>query len=70
MDGREVRTAFRNGSFDLVGLLSAVEHRCRRIKARRIVFDGLDVLLDMIDDPARDEAGGVPALPNGSSARP
>jgi circadian clock protein KaiC len=52
MDGREVRTAFRNGSFDLVGLLSAVEHRCRRIKARRIAFDGLDVLLDMIDDPA------------------
>jgi circadian clock protein KaiC len=52
MDGREVRTAFRNGSFDLVGLLSAVEHRCRRMKARRIAFDGLDVLLDMIDDPA------------------
>jgi circadian clock protein KaiC len=52
MDGRDVRTAFRNGSFDLVGLLSAVEYRCRRIKARRIAFDGLDVLLDMIDDPA------------------
>jgi circadian clock protein KaiC len=51
MDGRDVRTAFRNGSFDLVGLLSAVEHRCRRMKARRIAFDGLDVLLDMIDDP-------------------
>lgn len=51
MDGREVRTAFRNGSFDLVGLLSAVEYRCRRMKARRIAFDGLDVLLDMIDDP-------------------
>jgi circadian clock protein KaiC len=52
VDGREVRTGFRNGSFDLVGLLSAVEHRCRRIKARRIAFDGLDVLLDLIDDPA------------------
>lgn len=52
MDAREVRTAFRNGSFDLVGLLSALEHRCRRMKARRIAFDGLDVLLDMIDDPA------------------
>lgn len=52
MDGREVRTAFRNGSFDLVGLLSAVEHRCRRVDARRIAIDGLDALLDMIDDPA------------------
>ena len=52
VDGREVRTAFRNGSFDLVGLLSAVEYRCRRLKARRIAIDGLDVLLDTIDDPA------------------
>lgn len=51
MDGREIRTAFRNGSFDLAGLLAALEYRCRRMKARRIVFDGLDVLLDMIDDP-------------------
>ena len=51
MDGREVRTAYRNGSFDLAGLLSALEHRCRRIKVRRIAFDGLAALLDMIDDP-------------------
>lgn len=51
MDGREVRTAFHNGTFDLVGLLSAVEHECRRTQARRIVFDGIDVLLDLIDDP-------------------
>jgi circadian clock protein KaiC len=52
LDGRDVRTAFHNGGFDLVGLLSALEHRCRLVKARRIAFDGLDVLLDMIDDPA------------------
>jgi circadian clock protein KaiC len=52
VDGREVRTAFRNGTFDLVGLLSAMEYRCRQIKARRVAFDGLDLLLDMIDDPA------------------
>jgi circadian clock protein KaiC len=52
MDGRVVRTAFHNGSFDLVGLLSAVEYRCRRLSARRIALDGLDVLLEMIDDPA------------------
>jgi circadian clock protein KaiC len=52
MDGREVRTAFRNGTFDLAGMLSALEYRCRRLKARRIAFDGLDVLLDMIDDPS------------------
>lgn len=52
MDGRDVRSASRNGSFDLVGLLSAVAYRARRLKARRIAFDGLDVLLDMIEDPA------------------
>jgi circadian clock protein KaiC len=52
MDGREVRTASRNGSFDLAGLLAAMEHRCERMKAQRIVIDGLDVLLDLIEDPA------------------
>jgi circadian clock protein KaiC len=52
VDGRAVRTAFRNGTFDLVGLLSALGRRCARAKARRIVIDGLDVLLDMIDDPS------------------
>jgi circadian clock protein KaiC len=52
MDGREVRTAFQNGNFDLVGLLAALDYRCRRLRARRIAFDGIDVLLDMIDDPA------------------
>ncbi len=52
MDGREVRTAFQNGNFDLVGLLAALDYRCRRLSARRIAFDGIDVLLDMIDDPA------------------
>lgn len=51
MDGRDVRTAFRNGNFDLVGLLSAVGHRCDILGARRLAFDGLDVLLDLIDDP-------------------
>ena len=52
MDGGEVRTAFRNGNFDLVGLLAALDHHCRKTGARRIAFDGLDVLLDMIDDAA------------------
>lgn len=52
MDGRDLRTALRNGAFDLIGLLSALEHRCRRLKARRLAIDGLDVVLDMIDDPA------------------
>jgi circadian clock protein KaiC len=52
LDVREVRTAFRNGAFDLAGLLSALDYRCRRTQARRIAFDSLDVLLDMIEDPA------------------
>lgn len=52
LDGRELRAASRNGGFDLAGLLSAMEHRCRRIGARRLAIDGLDVLLDMIEDPA------------------
>jgi|CXWL01.1.fsa_nt_gi circadian clock protein KaiC len=52
IDGREVRTAFRNGSFDLVALLAVVELEAARIAAQRVVIDGIDVLLDMIDDLA------------------
>lgn len=52
IDARSARTAVGNGEFDLIGLLSAVGHRCARTKARRLAFDGIDVLLDLIDDPA------------------
>jgi circadian clock protein KaiC len=39
------------GGFDLAGILAALEERARDMNARRVVFDGLDVLLNLLDDP-------------------
>src|SRR6266478_2884519 len=46
VDGRLSPGAVQAGTFDLSGLLAAVEFR-----AKRIVFDGIDVLLVMLNDP-------------------
>lgn len=40
----------RAGAFDLQGLLARVEAACRRINARRVVFDGVDMLLRLLPD--------------------
>jgi circadian clock protein KaiC len=39
------------GEFDLAGMLAGLEARAREMGATRIVFDGLDVLLNLLDDP-------------------
>jgi circadian clock protein KaiC len=41
-----------SGDFDLTGILAQVEQRAEALGARRIVFDGLDVLLALLDGPA------------------
>jgi circadian clock protein KaiC len=40
------------GEFDLVGMLSVLEHKAKEMRASCIVFDGIDVLLALLDDPA------------------
>ena len=40
------------GGFDLVGMLAMLEAKARQLHAKRIVFDGIDVLLTLLDDPA------------------
>jgi len=40
------------GEFDLVGMLSLLRAKAEGIHATRIVFDGIDVLLGLLDDPA------------------
>ena len=40
----------QSGSFDLAGVLAATEDRAREMGAKRIVFDGIDMLLTMLDD--------------------
>jgi circadian clock protein KaiC len=39
------------GEFDLVGLLGLLAAKAKEIHATRIVFDGIDVLLALLDDP-------------------
>ncbi len=41
----------QGGEFDLVGLLAIIGARARQLKAKRIVFDGLDVLLGHLGTP-------------------
>ncbi len=40
-----------SGEFDLIGLLNLLEVKAAEIKATRVVFDGIDVLLSLLDDP-------------------
>ena len=42
---------FQSGSFDLSGMLAALEAKAKEIKARRIVFDAVDVVLALLQDP-------------------
>ncbi|CAN5245209.1 circadian clock protein KaiC [soil metagenome] len=42
----------QSGTFDLCGMLAALEAKTKQMKARRIVFDAIDVLLVMLKDPA------------------
>ncbi len=51
VDGRLSPGAVQAGTFDLGGLLATVEFRAKEIGAKRIVFDGIDVLLTMLNDP-------------------
>ena len=39
------------GEFDLAGMLLVLEAKAKQMGATRIVFDGIDVLLGLLDDP-------------------
>ena len=41
----------KSGAFDLTGLLAALEAKAREMDAKIIVFDAIDVLLSLLDDP-------------------
>lgn len=56
VDARLGAEAVRTGAFDLEGLLSIVAEQARRTNAKRIVFDGLEVLLNLLGDDALEQA--------------
>ena len=51
LDARLSPDVVKAGEFDLVGMLNVLEAKAKELKAKRIVFDGIDVLLGLLDDP-------------------
>lgn len=52
LDAHPAPDVVQSGNFDLGGMLAALEAQTRNMKARRIVFDALDVVLALLPDPA------------------
>ncbi len=51
LDARLSPDVVTTGEFDLIGMLTLLERKAKQIQAQRIVFDGIDVLLALLDDP-------------------
>jgi len=52
LDARLSPQVVKVGEFDLAGMLSLLQAKADEIHAKWIVFDGIDVLLSLLDDPA------------------
>ncbi|MEO8580068.1 MAG: circadian clock protein KaiC [Gemmatimonadales bacterium] len=50
LDARLDPEVVKAGEFDLIGMLNLLEAKAKEINATRIVFDGIDVLLGLLDD--------------------
>jgi circadian clock protein KaiC len=51
LDARVSPEVVKAGEFDLVGMLAVLAAKAKEIHAKRIVLDGIDVLLSLLDDP-------------------
>ncbi len=51
LDARLSPDVVKAGEFDLTGMLSLLKVKADELHATRVVFDGLDVLLGLLDDP-------------------
>jgi circadian clock protein KaiC len=51
LDARMSADTVRTGPFDLTGMLASLDAKAREMGARRIVFDSIDVLLTLMNDP-------------------
>lgn len=54
LDARPRTEEILAGDFDLVGFLASLDAQARRMGAKRIVFDSIDVLLSALDDVAKE----------------
>ncbi len=51
LDAQLASSSIKGGAFDLTALLAGLSAKVRAMGARRIVFDGIDILLSQLDDP-------------------
>src|ERR1700737_1833152 len=51
LDARLSPEIVKAGEFDLIGVLTLLQAKAEEIHAKRIVFDGIDVLLGLLEDP-------------------
>ena len=51
LDARLSPEVVKSGEFDLLGMLNVLGAKAKEMHATRIVFDGIDVLLGLLDDP-------------------
>jgi circadian clock protein KaiC len=51
LDARLSPQVVKAGGFDLIGMLTLLQAKADEIHAKRIVFDGIDVLLGLLGDP-------------------
>jgi circadian clock protein KaiC len=52
MDAQPMADLVQSGNFDLSGMLAVLEGKCKEMKAQRIVFDALDIVLALLPDNA------------------
>jgi circadian clock protein KaiC len=54
LDAQLAPDVVKSGEFDLVGILAVLRAKAKELHATRIVFDGIDVLLGLLDDQAKE----------------
>jgi hypothetical protein len=73
LDAKQEPDQVQAGGFDLSGLLAVVQSQAHKMRAKRIVFDSIDVLLRLLNDPVAERrelyrlhewllAQGLPAI--------
>ncbi|HEY4133178.1 MAG TPA: circadian clock protein KaiC [Gemmatimonadaceae bacterium] len=54
LDARLSSAVIQGGDFDIDGMLAGLAAKAKAMNARRIVFDGIDVLLSILNDPVKE----------------
>ena len=56
LDAKIAPDVVTSGDFELAGMLAGIKAKADRMGAKRIVFDGIDVLLALLNDPSKERS--------------